>query len=179
MQQYEHQYPAFSFIGPSPIDFDTHLVNGECVWEDLCELNVASRLKAQKTKIGIIFNTDPHTKGGSHWISLFIDLQKQYMFFFDSNGTRAPKQIKALCDRISAQALALSPPLPLTYAENAPLEHQYSNTECGMYSLFLIITLLTEPKTGVHRTYRDFMLKDKLVTDKHMAGLRQKLFNAP
>ena len=29
---------------------------------------------------------------------------------------------------------------------NAYVEHQYKNTECGMYSLYFIITLLTTHK---------------------------------
>ena len=37
-------------------------------------------------KIGIIFNTDPHNKSGSHWISLFIDVKKKIICFFDSVG---------------------------------------------------------------------------------------------
>ena len=30
----------------------------------------------KQTKIGIVFNTDPSTKGGQHWISLYVDVGK-------------------------------------------------------------------------------------------------------
>ena len=34
-------------------------------------------MKRGKTKIGIIFNTDPHDKPGQHWISMFINIKKK------------------------------------------------------------------------------------------------------
>ena len=40
MKQYEKEYPSFRFIGPSPIDYDAHEYNGECVWEELCKFNL-------------------------------------------------------------------------------------------------------------------------------------------
>jgi len=66
MSQYEKKYKCFDFMGPSPIDYDTHKLYGECVWEELCHFNLADQIKNGKTKIGIVFNTDPHYKGGSH-----------------------------------------------------------------------------------------------------------------
>ena len=55
MKQYEKAYKCFDFIGPTPIDFDTRKLYGECVWEELCNFNLAQQIKNGKTKIGIIF----------------------------------------------------------------------------------------------------------------------------
>merc|ERR1711871_369584 len=93
MKQYERFYKCFDFIGPSPIDYDTHKLYGECVWEELCKFNLSHQIKKGKNKIGIIFNTDPHTKGGEHWICLFINIKKKYIIYFDSVGNYTPKQI--------------------------------------------------------------------------------------
>ena len=72
MRQFEDKHPSFQFIGPSPTDFDDHKMDGvECVWEELCKFDLAKTLKQNKTKVGIIFNLDPHYKGGSHWVALF------------------------------------------------------------------------------------------------------------
>ena len=177
MKQYEKAYPCFEFLGPSPIDFDSHYVNGECVWEELCEFELASYAKRGINKIGVIFNTDPHTKGGSHWISLFINLKQNYVFFFDSNGRAIPPEVRKFVDRVIGQAKKLPVPQTLTFAQNAPVTHQYGNTECGMYSLYLIISLLTEPRTCRHQRYQDFMDKNKRIEDKDMEQLRHKLFN--
>jgi len=82
MKQYEDAYPNFAFIGPSPIDFDKPKVYNTCVWDELCKFNLGSLLKKNKTKIGLIFNTDPHYKGGSHWICMYIDIPKKKNLLF-------------------------------------------------------------------------------------------------
>ena len=51
-----------------------------------CKFDLKDYLKEGKNKIGIVFNMDPHYKSGSHWISLFINVKKKVIFFFDSVG---------------------------------------------------------------------------------------------
>ncbi len=193
MKQYEKEYPEFDFIGPSPIDFMVKEYDGKCVWQELCDFDVAKQLKRGKTKVGIIFNTDPHDKSGAHWISLFINLQTTsgagagaapadapFIFFFDSNGDQPPKEVRAFIDKVKQQALT-STKMTLTEDMNSEFnghksfQHQHSNTECGMYSLYLIISLLTKKET--HKRYQDFLDRRKMVSDKHMKALRHKLFN--
>ena len=65
MKQYEKAYKCFDFIGPSPIDFDTHQLYGECVWEELCTFSLEKQLKEGITKIGVVFNLDKHNQKGS------------------------------------------------------------------------------------------------------------------
>ena len=50
MKQYEKAYKCFEFLGPSPIDYDTHKMYGECVWEELCEFNLGKTIKEGKQK---------------------------------------------------------------------------------------------------------------------------------
>lgn len=168
MKQYEHTYPCFRFIGPTPIDFDTYIYENKCVWDELCKFNLGKHVKDGINKIGIIFNTDPHTKGGSHWISLFINLKKKFIFFFDSNGTKMPPPIKVFCDRVIQQASELN--ITLTLDENSPFTHQEGNTECGMYSLYLIVTLLKDT-----HAYKFF--KHTKISDRAMENMRDKYFN--
>ena len=75
MGQWEKARPSFEFLGPSPIDYDEHMVFGECVWEELCKFSISSCKKKGLSKIGIIFNLDKHTQPGSHWVALFMDLK--------------------------------------------------------------------------------------------------------
>ena len=96
MKQYEKAYKCFDFIGPTPIDFDKKRLYGECVWDELCNFSLKNQIKQGKTKIGIIFNTDPHDKPGQHWISMFINIRKKTIFFFDSTGDEAPTEVKKL-----------------------------------------------------------------------------------
>ena len=141
MRQYEETHKNFKFIGPSPIDFDDRKYIS-CVWPELCNFDINEMIKNKKEKIGIIFNLDPHYKGGSHWICLFIDLQKRYILFLDSNGSEIPQEILKLKNKILSQSKE-----PLKYYDNQGLVHQRTNTECGMYCLYTIITLLTNTKT--------------------------------
>ena len=45
MKQYEKAYKCFEFIGPSPVDFDTRKMYGECVWNELCKFNIQEQNK--------------------------------------------------------------------------------------------------------------------------------------
>jgi hypothetical protein len=170
MKQYEKAYKCFEFIGPSPIDFDTKMLYGECVWEELCHFSLKNQLKNGKTKIGIIFNTDPHNKPGQHWISMFINIKKQQIFFFDSTGDKPAPEIMSLVDRIKREGEDMTPKIRVKFDSNEGIEHQYGNTECGVYSLFFIVHML-EDKLTTH------YLKKHILKDKYMEKFRKIYFN--
>ena len=168
MKQYERTYDTFIFLGPSPIDFDKHKLYGECVWEELCKFDLKDYIKSGKTKIGIVFNTDPHYLEGSHWISLFIDVKNGKIFFFDSNGDKIPKEIMRLVNRIKRQGKALN--IQFSFDQNHPKEHQKKNSECGMYSLYFIIQMLKGEKDAK-------FFKKQTIKDTDMETLRDVYFN--
>jgi len=170
MNQYKKAYKCFEFIGPSPIDFDKKLSYGECVWNELCNFSLANQIKNGKNKIGIIFNTDPHNKSGSHWISLFINIKKKRIFFFDSVGTKITPEIMNLVNRIIEQGHKLNPKINFKFDDSAGVEHQYKNTECGIYSLFFIIHMLQD------KTREDFF-KSHIIKDDQIQNYRKIYFN--
>jgi len=170
MKQYEKAYKCFDFIGPTPIDFDKKKLYGECVWEELCNFDLNQQIKEGKTKIGIIFNTDPHDKPGKHWISIFINIKKGKIFFFDSVGDTAPDEIKKFVEKIKTQGNQLNPKINFVYDENHPVEHQYGNTECGIYSIFFIVHMLEDKLTSHY-------LKTHILKDKYMEKFRKIYFN--
>jgi hypothetical protein len=170
MKQYEKAYKCFDFIGPSPIDFDTKKLYGECIWDELCNFSVKEQIQSGKTKIGIIFNTDPHNKPGEHWISMFINIKKKKIFFFDSTGDAPPKQIMVLVDRVIDQGKKLTPKINFEFDSNERIEHQYGNTECGIYSLFFIVHMLEDKFTENY-------LKTHILKDKYMENFRKIYFN--
>jgi len=176
-RQYEHTYPHFKFIGPSMIDFDARPkdMSGKCVEEDLCNFQLNRYLKKRKNKIGVVFNLDTHDKNGSHWVSMFIDVPNGFIFFFDSAGGGIPKEVKILIRRIQKQSAN-----KLRLYTNGRFQHQYGNNECGMYSLFFIITMLTEKTefTG-HLTLKDriHLFLKKRIPDKVMFDYRDFYFN--
>jgi hypothetical protein len=168
MKQYENAYKCFDFIGPTPIDFDTKMLYGECVWDELCNFSLAEQIKKGKTKIGIIFNTDPHDKPGQHWISMFINIKKKKIFFFDSVGDKAPKEIMVLVNRIIKQGKKIN--MNMKFDQNHPVEHQYGDTECGIYSLFFISHMLEDKFT-------EHYMKTHILKDDYMHKFRKVYFN--
>ena len=170
MKQFEKAYKCFDFIGPSPIDFDTKKLYGECVWEELCNFNLKEQLKSGKTKIGMIFNTDPHNKPGQHWISMFINIKRKKIFFFDSTGEKAPPQIMKLVNRIREQGLNLNPKINFKFDSNEGIEHQDGNTECGVYSLYFIVHMLEDKVT-------EHYLKTHILRDDYINKFRNIYFN--
>lgn len=170
MKQYENAYKCFDFIGPSPIDFDTKQMFGECVWDELCNFNLEDQIKRGKTKIGMIFNTHPHTKPGEHWLSMFINIKKGKIFFFDSVGNKIPNQIMVLVNRIIEQGKNLKKKINFTFDQNYPVEHQYKNTECGIYSLFFVIHMLEDKIT-------EHYLKTHILRDEYIEKFRKIYYN--
>jgi hypothetical protein len=182
LRQYEESYPNFHVIGPTPIDFDSRPKenNGSCVWEELCNFDLKKYIDTGKTKLGIVFNLDKHDKSGSHWVSMFVDLDDKFAFYMDSAGNKIPKEIDILLKKIIQQGLAMKPPLRIHFYENCPLEHQMGTTECGMYSLYFIITMLTgKTEKKVFKNYFEKIryFKDKRIPDKNMIRYRNLFFN--
>ena len=170
MNQYESKYKCFDFLGPSPIDYDTHTLDGKCVWDELCNFDLQKHIARGKTKIGIIFNLDPHYKGGSHWVSLFINVKQKTIFYFDSAGPTCPPQIQKLVDTVIKQGHELKNRIDFNFNQNYPVEHQYSNTECGMYSLFFIVHMMEDKINGHY-------LKTHILKDKYIEKFRKIYFN--
>jgi hypothetical protein len=191
--QYEDtdKYSDFYFMGPTPIDFDAierknnanpNLSNagGKCITPEICKFSLKQQMKSGKRRFGIIFNLDKHNQRGSHWVSLYIDVNDKFIFYFDSAGSDIPKEIEVLKDRIIAQGKELDPSVDFVFHKNYPNDHQKGNTECGMYSLFFIITMLTgnsEFGKNMSLEQKIDLFKLKKIPDKYVEKYRNKYFN--
>lgn len=180
LHQYEEAFPNFKIIGPTPIDFDTRPadMNGQCVWQDLCTFSLDKMLSSNKTKLGVVFNLDEHDEKGSHWVSMFIDLDDQYIFYLDSAGNKIQPEIDALVKKIMQQGIDRG--MRIHFYENCPVEHQMGANECGMYALYFIITMLTGETEG--RRFKNYVdkidfFKDKRIPDRYVNKYRKIYFN--
>lgn len=173
MKQYENKYKCFEFIGPSPIDWDTLDENNECIWSELCDFDVKDKLKKNKYKIGIIFNLDKHYQDGSHWVSLFINLKQNIIYYFDSVKTHKlnpiPKEIKRLIKKI--QKSASDNNKELNFLHNDRIAHQRKDSECGIYSLYFIINMLKDKLV-----WGDFL--NERISDDEIHMYRKIYFNS-
>lgn len=170
LKQYEKLYPEFVFLGPVPIDFCSLASN------EVCNINLNKAHSSGKTKIGIVFNTDPSTAPGKHWISMFIDLtsknpSQQEIGYFDSYGV-APMipEILDLITKLQAQNPQIR--LKLNCSGDTctrSIRHQRHNTECGMYSINFIVERLTGKPW-------EALVTRQIWTDEQMTDLRKTFF---
>jgi hypothetical protein len=109
---------------------------------------------------------------------MFIDLKEKYIFYFDSTGHSMPKEITALVERICSQG-------PFKKYVNK-LEHQRGNSECGMYTLMFLITMLSNKwyngRSKKHVQFKNSgekisFFRDKRISDYRVAKFRDVYFN--
>jgi hypothetical protein len=163
MKQYENKHPDFLFIGPVAVD---------CPGGYYCELTNFDFSRLGKiNKVGIVYNLDPHYKGGSHWVGLYIDKKKNQVNYYDSYGHAPPKQIKSFMNQVGNQLNEYNKKNNIN--QNIKLEynkvrHQYGGSECGVYSMNFIIQSLKG------RTFK--YIQNKKFTDKQMLEMRDILY---
>lgn len=190
LNQYEKSYTNFMFIGPSSIDYDTELYPNVFVCRKLREFSIAECLQKtpQITKIGVIFNLSPHNRKGTHWVAMFINLIDNFIFYFNSSGNPIPQNINKFTDIVKNQAKCLNPPKQLEFHQNTNIQHQESNTECGMYCLYFIITMLLQKREIQYDINEEnakmlskeelfHLFKNKRITDKFVSDKRNEYFS--
>ena len=164
LNQYHDSDDTFYFYGAVPIDFK------KCSVSNLCKFDIKRHLDKGENKIGIVFNTDPSTKDGQHWISLYMDFAKHNsdidsIYYFDSFGVKPPKQIVELIDKVKKQSKKNNREAYYFYNDHS---YQKANSQCGMYAIHFIKQMLE----GI--SFSDY-LKTPL-NDKLMINLRNEYF---
>jgi hypothetical protein len=168
MKQYEKAYPDFSFLGVVPIDFsapDPYISGSQkkCMNDQFCHVDLAEERQKGRRILGAVFNLDPHYKDGSHWVALAIDLKRNCVYYFDSYGMAPPEQVAKFMRYLTIQE-------PKLRLESNGRRFQYSNTECGMYSLYFLIRMIAG------ESFKKFC--KKAIDDKYMLKFRKILFDA-
>lgn len=152
LKPYEKQYNDFHFLGVFPLDFtDTnsgYFSNNQCVVGNLCRFDIRTSIKNKKTQFGLVVNLDKYGKPGSHWVAVYINVDKKdprYGFhFYDSYGRQEPVQIQTFYKRIAVQlgnGSGASSRTAIPFNRNTT-RHQYKFSECGMFSMVFIILCL-------------------------------------
>jgi len=170
MKQYEEKQKNFKMIGVFPIDFRTK-IDGTCVSPIMCELNIKNLVENKKTKLGFVFNLDKHYQSGSHWTSMFINLNKTSnnfgAYYYDSVGNRPPVEIRNFIKILKKQSKKyFNKDMPFKYNK---IQHQSGPTECGMFSLYYLDQSLK------NITFNNFINK-KGLNDNFVFKLRDRYF---
>ena len=143
LRQYQDANDDFIFIGAVPIDLDFKDKFDRCIVNEICNMNIKSLLKKGIKRIGIVFNLDKHYEPGSHWVALFINLELNEIYYFDSFGFNPPKEVRVLMNRLKKLGLNFNKNITLKYNN---IRHQFKNSECGVYSINFIVELLNGKK---------------------------------
>ena len=107
LEQYLVSKPELEFIGPVPIDFDKTVSFGQCIVNELCNIDLHTLYNQGKRYVGVVFNLDPHDMPGSHWVSLFVNMYNGGIYFFDSVGKFPTGEIATLMSRLRKQGNSL------------------------------------------------------------------------
>lgn len=165
LKQYEELYPNFKFYGAVPIDFSApdpyNKSETKCMEKQICDIDL-KQLKAQGiTKLGFVYNLDPHFKQGSHWVASFTDIPAHKSYYFDSYGYPVPSQVARFMRSLTVQ----DPNMKLEYCAR---RFQFSESECGMYCIYFILQMIK----GVN--FKQFCRSG--VKDSDMLKLRKWVF---
>ena len=179
MNQYEIKYPDFEFVGPVPMDFDTKVGFGQCVVDELCKVKLDNLMAKGDTKLGVIFNLDKHTQSGSHWVAMYCDIGNNtnttnggnggnggYIGYWDSYGMKPSPEVVVLMDRLKKQGEELGKHIEIKINKT---RHQYKNSECGVYCIYFITSLLDG------KNFEEVV--NNIISDDDMNSKRKEFYN--
>ena len=121
--------------------------------------------------MGVVFNTDPHNASGQHWFSIYIDLvgknmkNKPTIYYFDSVADNPQQEILEFVQKLQEQFKDMGKTLDVVYND---IKHQYENTECGVYSIHFITSMLK----GMQ--FRNYV--NNINSDRQMREMRNLFF---
>jgi hypothetical protein len=157
-----------------------------CISQSMCDLDVARLGRAGHRHVGAVINMDRHDSAGSHWVACYAGLDPARplygIYYYDSVALPPPREIADFMRRhVAAQAARLPSALRTahTNAAGRPFEirhntvrRQFKNTECGVFSVFFLLSCIEGRKTF------DQICADT-GADDDMHALRRVLFRLP
>ena len=177
MKQYVNKYPAFEFLGVFPVNFVKKDNTSSCIIREMCNFDINDLRSRGKSEFGLVCNLDRHDEPGSHWVSMFCSLDptstKYGICYYDSNGQEPPADIAAFLKTVALQVDDNSH-FKVKYN---PSRHQFAGTECGIFSMLLIILCLQNNKSS-HRQIREMIHKLSDKSDNGIHAFRKKFYQS-
>ncbi len=175
IKQYEYIHKDFKFLGAVPSDFD------ELPIYETTDLEFAE-LERTTPKLGLVINLDTHNQSGSHWVALYANLKTNSIYYFDSFKKTPQNRVRKFITRLLAYMAYKNQNTKLDVdnfmrrykkaddydVRYNKIQHQFKNSECGVYSMNFIIRLL-EGETF------DEIVND-ITNDEAMNRIRGKYF---
>ena len=157
MKQYEKVYPNFLFIGT---------VARDCPGGYMCELTGFDFTRLGKIdNVGVVYNLDPHYKGGSHWVAMNVNVKKRTINYYDSYGHKPPNEIHNFMLKIQNDLKKVGKKMKIEYNNK---RHQYGGSECGIFSMNFLINSIKGKSIK--------QISSMKLTDKKMLEMRDYLY---
>ncbi len=177
LQRWARVFPEFYPCPFAMMDFDTHGdLFGEIDLLAVLDGRVAmdlgpgvGRLARPATCFGCIVNTDTSNNRGKHWVAVFVDCRSSpwSVEYFNSAGAPPPR---AMTNWMQKSCARLSERHETIVVAVTDLDHQESQTECGLYALYYI-------RRRLEGTPYSFFF-ERLVPDAAMTAFRLHVFRA-
>lgn len=180
MLQYEQTKKyKYTFLGVFPIDFSVALDNGKCIYSEFCTIDIVKYAKQNKRFIGLITNLDKHDQSGSHWTSTFLvidpTLQTYGAYYYDSTGKSVPSYLMKFLIMVKHQCDNLYPEKRFVIYQNKK-QHQYKNSECGVFSMVFQIRWINKHIVKLNNTSFQEIIGNPYINDDNMLKIRDTLF---
>ncbi len=159
LDMYTKKFPKFKHINFHMSDFEK--LNHELATIDWLDIS------KNYTSLGCVINTAPNGTGGEHWTAFYVDFVGHTVEYFDSANAYHIPQLKQFTTKV---AIELTEKTKTKYNDIflTDIKHQEKNSECGVYSLYYILSRLT----GVPYT----AFRSKRVADEDMVRFRKFIF---
>lgn len=182
MEQYDFSVePSFKykFLGVFPIDFEAKTMFGKCLFEEFCGLDIGKIRRKGIKYLGMITNLDKHDEDGSHWTSLFVNMDTSSpsfgAYYYDSVASSPPPEVMRFMNSLKEQAMRLKGAEGKSFVIKwNRVRHQYKNTECGMFSMAYQIRWLTHLRNKTTTTFEEIV--NVPLRDEDVHAMRNGLF---
>lgn len=178
MNQYQNTKKyKYAFLGVFPIDFSVKLNDGRCAYNSLCNIDIKNYLT--KNFIGLITNLDKHDEPGSHWTSTFFCINPKLpsygAYYYDSTSRPIPPLLLQFINDIKRQCDALYPKNTFNIIYNKK-QHQFKNSECGVFSLLFQIRWINKHIVKHNNTSFQEIISNPSIKDEQMTMIRDYIF---
>lgn len=173
LQKY-HNAPKYKyhFIGVKDHDFGLKNMDGTCMIDSDCDIDIKSIIQKGKHFVGIIIYKN------EHWRSLFIVLLPQYnaygTYYYDSVGTGMPSELKIYTDTVNKQLKTIFPTHKAPIFKESKYRMQQSNYACGLFQATFQIKFPELLLQNDKCMFKDFAKLNP--TDKNVWKYRDELY---
>jgi hypothetical protein len=191
LQRWGRVFPEFFPCPFAMMDFDT---NGDlfgsadfpAILEGRAPVNLGAEVGAVRRPcscFGCVVNTDVSTGEGKHWVAVFVDCRPPpgepwSVEYFNSTGRPPPAAMTRWMERTRSALTEYRMTLPgartavcdVTAEAVSDMDHQESQTECGLYAMFFI-------RRRLEGTPASFF-ESQLIPDEAMTAFRSHVFRA-